>query len=282
LLALWRRFITLRRAAGRFHVILANLFTPEIFFMSQTEKRPSCIVIGAGSARGIGGACARRFAKGGFHVFVAGHTEHKISELAQTLRSEGGHVEPVVTDVTRKADIARLFDYAMSGSQGHAPPELVIYNAGNNKPIPLLDLDADAFEHYWRVGCYGGFLAGQEAVRRLLPLGRGSIIFTGASGSLRGREQFAHFAVAKAGLRMLAQSMAREFGPQGLHVAHVLIDGGVDGDRLRSVLPDLADRLGEDGMLSVEGIADAYWYLHHQPRSTWTQELDLRPYRESF
>src|SRR5262249_43129263 len=137
-------------------------------------------------------------------------------------------------------------------------------------------------EACWRVGCFAGFLVGREAARRLLPLARGTVIFTGASGSLRGKPGFVQFAAAKAGLRMVAQSMAREFGPQGLHVAHVVIDGGIDGDRLHAAWPQAASERGDDGLLDIDAIADTYLQIHRQHRSAWTQELDLRPYRESF
>lgn len=128
----------------------------------------------------------------------------------------------------------------------------------------------------------GGFLVGREAARRFVPLGRGSILFTGATGSLRGMPGYAHFAASKAGLRMISQSMAREFGPQGIHVAHVIADGAIDGERVRTRFPGIADELGEDGMLGTDAIAETYWQLHIQHRSAWTQELDVRPFKEKF
>ena len=140
----------------------------------------------------------------------------------------------------------------------------MVFNAGNNAIIDFTQLTAAQFEDFWRIGCYAGFLVGREAARRLLPLGRGTVIFTGASGSLRGKPGFAHFAAAKAGLRMITQSMAREYGPKGLHIAHVLIDGGVDGDRLRNLLPGYVEKAGSDGLLDVDAIAENYWTLHRQ------------------
>jgi NAD(P)-dependent dehydrogenase (short-subunit alcohol dehydrogenase family) len=138
------------------------------------------------------------------------------------------------------------------------------------------------FEDFWRVCCFGGFLVGREAARNLVPLGRGTILFTGASGSMRGKPGFAHFAAAKAGLRMLSQSMARDYGPMGIHVAHAIIDGGINGDRLRRGRPEVISERGEDGLLGIEAIAEAYWHLHRQPKTAWTQEIDLRPYKEPF
>ena len=154
--------------------------------------------------------------------------------MADAINQKGGSAEPVVVDTTREDDVVRLFDRAMAPGDGRDPADLVVFNAGNNQRIDFLDLRADQFEQFWRVGCFGGFLVGREAARRLVPLGRGTIIFTGASGSLRGKPGFAHFAAAKAGLRMISQSMAREYGPLGIHVAHVVIDGGINGDRLLS------------------------------------------------
>jgi NAD(P)-dependent dehydrogenase (short-subunit alcohol dehydrogenase family) len=162
------------------------------------------------------------------------------------------------------------------------PVDLVVYNAGNNRRIDFRDVSLRDFEKFWRVGCLGGFLVGRETARRLVPLGRGTVLFTGASASLRGKPGFAHFAAAKAGLRAVAQSMAREYGPLGLHVAHIVIDGGINGERLLSRYPGRLEQAGEDGLLGIEAIADAYWHIHTQQRTAWTHELDLRPYKESF
>lgn len=243
---------------------------------------PTAVVVGVGSERGVGGAVCRRFAREGYHVFVAGRTASKIDQVVAGIVTAGGSAEAVVTDTTQESDVIRLFDRAMNPGPGLEPADLVVFNAGNNAIIDFQTLSAEQFEDFWRVGCFAGFLVGREAARRLVPLGRGTVIFTGASGSLRGKPGFAHFASAKAGLRMVAQSMAREYGPKGIHVAHVLIDGGIDGDRLRSSFPAMVERLGADGLLAPDAIAENYWMLHRQPRSAWTQELDLRPYKENF
>lgn len=245
-------------------------------------SRPTAVVVGVGSERGVGGAVCRRFAQEGHHVLVAGRTATKIESLVAGIRSAGGSAEAVVTDATREADVIALFDRAMNPGAGFEPADAVVFNAGNNAILDFRKLSAELFEDFWRVGCFAGFLVGREAARRLVPLGRGTVIFTGASGSLRGKAGFAHFAAAKAGLRMISQSMAREYGPQGIHVAHVLIDGGIDGDRLRSAIPAMVERLGPEGLLGVDAIAENYWHLHRQPRSAWTQELDLRPFKENF
>ena len=192
---------------------------------------------------------------------------------------DGGQATPIVADATQEDQVAALFERVASAG---SPLEVVVFNAGNNRRLDLLATSAREFESYWRVGCLGGFIVGREAAKRLVSQGHGSLLFTGASASLRGRPGYAHFAAAKAGLRVLAQAMAREFGPRGVHVGHVVIDGGIDGERLRSALPQLAAERGDDGLLQLEAIAEAYWQLHRQPRSAWTFELDLRPFKEPF
>jgi NAD(P)-dependent dehydrogenase (short-subunit alcohol dehydrogenase family) len=243
---------------------------------------PIAVVCGVGAERGLGAALCRRFAAEGHHVLVAGRTSDKVARVAGAIAADGGSAEPITTDVTSESDVSHLFDRAMAPGPGRLPADLVVYNAGNNRQMDFREVSAEQFESFWRVGCFGGFLVGREAARRLVPLGRGTVLFTGASASLRGRPGFAQFAAAKAGLRAIAQSMAREFGPHGIHVAHVVIDGGINGERLLSRNPKLAAERGEDGLLAIDAIADAYWHIHIQHRSAWTHELDLRPYKERF
>ena len=243
---------------------------------------PTAIVVGVGAEQGLGAALCRRFAAGGHHVLVAGRTAAKLEQVVRTIQAAGGSAEPVTTDTTREADIAALFDRAMAPGAGKDPVDLVAYNAGNNRQIDFRELSAETFEEFWRVGCLGGVLVGREAARRLVPLGRGTMLFTGASGSLRGKPGFAQFAAAKAGLRMVAQSMAREYGPLGVHVAHVIIDGGVDGEKLRTGAPAMVEARGQDGLLGVDPIAEAYWQIHRQHPSAWAHEIDLRPFKEPF
>ena len=245
--------------------------------------RHTAIVVGVGAERGLGAALCRRFAAEGYHVLAAGRTEANLDQLVRGIAAAGmGSAEAVPTDATKEEDVRRLFDRGMTPGPGLAPVDLVVSNAGNNQRLDFRELSAATFEEFWRIGCFAGFLVGREAARRLVPLGRGTVVFTGASASLRGKPGFAHFAAAKAGLRAMAQSMAREYGPLGLHVAHVVVDGGIDGARLRSRRPGIAEERGADGLLDIDAIAEAYWQIHRQHRSAWTQELDLRPFKEPF
>jgi NAD(P)-dependent dehydrogenase (short-subunit alcohol dehydrogenase family) len=243
---------------------------------------PTALVVGVGAEQGLGAALCRRFAAEGYHVLVAGRTQAKLDAVVDTIATAGGRAVAVPTDTTSEADVIRLFDRAMAPGDGAEPADLVVYNAGNNQRQDFREVSAESFEAMWRVGCFGGFLVGREAARRLVPLGRGTVLFTGASASLRGKPGYAQFSAAKAGLRMIAQSMAREYGPLGIHVAHIVVDGGIAGERIHSRFPKLAGARGEDGLLDLEAIAEAYWYLHRQHRSAWAHEIDLRPYKESF
>lgn len=245
-------------------------------------SRKTAIVVGVGAELGLGAALCRRFAAEGHHVFVAGRTPEKIERVVAAIARAGGSAEAAPTDATKEGDIVRLFDRAFASDDGRDPADLVVFNAGNNRRMDFRDVPAELFEEFWRVGCFAGFLVGREAARRLVPLGRGTVIFTGASASLRGKPGFAQFAAAKAGLRMISQSMAREYGPLGLHVAHVVIDGGIHGERLLANRPDAVAQRGADGLLDSDAIAEAYWQIHRQHPSAWSQEIELRPYKEPF
>ncbi|WP_340643933.1 SDR family NAD(P)-dependent oxidoreductase [Phenylobacterium sp.] len=244
--------------------------------------QPTALVVGVGAEQGVGAAVSRRFAAEGFHVLVAGRTQAKVDQVVATIKAAGGSAQAIVADATQEDQVIALFDRAMAPGAGFDPVSVVVSNAGDNRPIPFREVTAELFEAFWRVGCFSGFLVGREAARRMVPLGRGTMIFTGASGSLRGKAQYAQFAAAKAGLRMISQSMAREFGPKGLHVAHVVVDGGIDGARLKNAIPEIVAARGQDGLLGVDAIAEMYWQIHRQPPSAWTQELDLRPFKEAF
>ncbi len=245
----------------------------------MTTLQRTAIVVGVGSEQGLGAALARRFASEGHRVVVSGRTESKIAQVVRAIVDRGGKAEAFTADATIESDVVALFDFAQASS--HAV-DLVVFNAGNNVRHDFRTMPAELFEQTWRVAAFGGFLVGREAARRLVPSGKGSIIFTGATASLRGKPPFTAFASAKAALRSLAQSMAREFGPSGIHVAHVVIDGGIDGEKLNSAVPQLKEQRGADGLLNIDAIADVYWHLHTQHPSAWTHELDLRPFKEAF
>jgi len=245
------------------------------------SRRAKAVVVGVGAEEGLGAALCRRFAAEGQHVLVVGRTRARIEHVARSINESGGSASPIHADASREEDVVRLFDLAMSDEE-HAPADLVAFSAGSNLHHDFRTLPAAVFEDFWRNGCFSAFLVGREVARRFAPMRRGTMIFTGASGSLRGKPGFAQFASAKAGTRALAQAMARELGPQGVHVAHVVIDGAIDGDRVRALVPELVANRGEDGLLRLSAIADAYWALHRQDSSAWTHELDLRPFKEPF
>lgn len=237
------------------------------------------VVLGAGPAEGIGAAVARRFAREGLHVFVTGRNIEKVEDSAHQIRAAGGSAEAVRVDVTSQADIESLFSRVWE-REGHL--EAVVFNAGGNTPDAFEDLSPADFEHVWRVCCFGAFLAAKQALPILRTQGFGSMLFTGASASLRGKPNFGQFASAKAALRNLVQALSREYGPHGVHIAHIIIDGLVNGERAAGLFGEHLATLGPDGTLDPDDIAAAYWMLHQQPRSTWTHELDLRPFKEAW
>jgi NAD(P)-dependent dehydrogenase (short-subunit alcohol dehydrogenase family) len=246
--------------------------------LEPAAPQGSVLIAGVGASHGLGAAIARRFAAGGYPVMIAGRNAEKLAATAAELASADAKVAHVVGDVSKPADVARFIESA----QKLAPLAMAVHNAGSNRPTPFLKVTEERFESHWREHALGGFHLAQAAIPALLARGGGTLVFTGASGSLRGKANFAPFAAAKAALRALAQSVAREFGPQGIHVGHVVIDGGIGGDRLLSLRPQLKEDRGPDGLLNIAAIAEAYWVLHHQHRSAWTLELDLRPWAESF
>lgn len=239
----------------------------------------TCVVIGAGD--GLGGAIARRFAADGHPVVVTRRARHlaALEELAASIRANGGKALACGVDARSESETGALFDRI---ERENGPIEVVVFNIGANVRFPIRETTAQVFTKVWEMACFAGFLAGREAARVMVPRGRGTILFTGATASLRGREGFAAFAAAKAGLRALAQSMARELGPEGIHVAHVVCDGAIDGVFTRSRHDDVSGLLAEDLILKPEDIAEAYVMLHRQPRSAWTHEIDLRPWRETW
>jgi NAD(P)-dependent dehydrogenase (short-subunit alcohol dehydrogenase family) len=243
-------------------------------------------IAGVGASAGLGAALARRYARGGLAVAISARTRARLDALAQEVRDAGGLATAIPGDVCDEADVRRM----AADVQALGPLRAAVFNAGASVRGSALELEPSQFEQTWRGTTFAGFLFARAVLRAMLdngadpasPHGRGSLIFTGATASVRGGAKFAAFAAAKAGLRSLAQSLARDAGPQGVHVAHVVIDGGIDGERLRQFMPQRAVDAGTDGLLSPDAIAETYWQLHVQHRSAWTQEIDLRPFKEPF
>lgn len=242
------------------------------------NTNPVALIAGVGAAAGLGAALARRFARENYTAVVAGRTQARLAAVVDDIVRSGGRAHAVATDVAVEAQVEAL----AAAAEAQGPIEVAIYNAGGNMPSRSLETPAQFFEEMWRTGTLGGFVFAREAVKRMLPRARGTLLFTGASASLRGRPDFAAFAAAKAALRSVSQSFAREFGPQGIHVAHVVIDGGIAGERLQRLAPGFVQARGADGLLDLEAIAESYWQLHRQHRSAWSQEIDLRPFKEPF
>ncbi|MBP6876381.1 MAG: SDR family NAD(P)-dependent oxidoreductase [Phenylobacterium sp.] len=239
----------------------------------------ACLVVGAGD--GVGGAIARAFAAEGMEVCITRRARNlqQLEELAQSIRDGGGKARAYGVDARSEEEMIALVD-KIEDEVG--PLEVVVFNIGANVRFSLTDTTSRVFHKVWEMACFAGFLTGREAARVMIPRGRGTILFTGASASLRGRQGFSAFAAAKHGLRALAQSAARELGPQGIHVAHVVVDGSIDGVFSRANIPDLEARLEGDSILKPDEIAANYVWLHKQQRSAWTHELDLRPWTEAW
>jgi len=245
----------------------------------MASRKGVCLVVGAGD--GLGSAVARAFAAEGLTICITRRARNldRLGALADEIRAAGGEAHAFGCDAREEAEVVALFD-RIEAEIG--PLEVVVFNIGANVRFPIVETTARVFTKVWEMACFGGFLAGREAARVMAPRGRGTLIFTGATASVRGREGFAAFAAAKAGLRALAQSLARELGPQGVHVAHVVIDGAVDGTFIRSIRGEVDDLLARDSILKPADIAAAYVQLHRQPRSAWTHEMDLRPWSETW
>lgn len=239
----------------------------------------SAIIAGVGPVRGLGAALASCFAEKGLHVFIAGRSEEKLNEVARHIQKSGGAVTPVVADITVEQDVSQLF--ARVRARGEAI-DIAAYNVDSNIPAPFLETETKIFAILWRQNCLGAFLFAKQTIGIMQAQQHGTLFFTGATASLRARPPFTAFASAKAGLRALAQGLAREYSPQGIHVVHTIIDGVIDGERARNQFPEYVKAKGEEGLLQPEAIAQTYWAIHQQHPSAWTHELDLRPFKEPF
>lgn len=242
----------------------------------MTEEK-AVLVIGAGDA--TGSAIARRFAREGYIACVTRRSVDKLAPLVARIEADGGVAHAFGTDARKEDAMVALFQEIETTI---APIEAAVFNIGANVRFGITETTARVYFKVWEMACFAGFLMGREAARVMLPRQRGSIFFTGATASLRGREGFSAFAGAKHGLRALAQSMARELGPQGIHVAHLIVDGAIDTEFIRSNFPERYALKDKDGIVNPDRIADTYWMLHQQPRDAWTHELELRPWLESW
>jgi NAD(P)-dependent dehydrogenase (short-subunit alcohol dehydrogenase family) len=237
----------------------------------------SILVVGAGDA--TGGAIARRFAREGLTACVTRRQADKLVPLVERIRAEGGQAHAFGSDARDEAAVSALFAQI---ERDVAPIEVAVFNIGANVRFPITETTERVYRKVWEMGALAGFLMGREAARVMVPRGHGTIIFTGATASVRGSAGFAAFAGAKHALRALAQSMARELGPHGIHVAHVVIDGAIDTRFIADNFPERYALKAQDGILNPEHIADAYWQIHRQPRSAWTHEMDMRPWSETW
>ena len=248
----------------------------------MTEGRKSEVALRVGAGDAIGTAVARRFAAGGYAVCVARRSAEKSQRLVQEIVSSGGVARAVSTGVRDEEAVQALFAQVEAEL---GPVEVCLFNAGANVKSPLIETSARLFFKAWELACYGGFLTGREAAHYMVPRGRGTILFTGATASIRGGSGFAAFAAAKFGLRAVAQSMARELARKNIHVALLIIDGAIDSEAIHrrmsaatGAMPDLAP----DSLIQTSSVAETYWALHNQSRDGWTHELDLRPYSERW
>ncbi len=240
---------------------------------------PVVLVIGAGDA--TGGAVARRFAREGLQAVITRRARNsdQLEAMAERIRADGGIAHPFGVDARKEDQMVELIAKVEADI---GPIEVAIYNIGANVNFPITETTSRVFTKVWEMACFGGFLMGREVARHMMPRAQGTIIFTGATASVRGGSGFAAFASGKFALRAVAQSMARELGPKGIHVAHSIIDGAIDTAWNAENFPDRYATKAEDGILNPDHIAEAYWQLHRQPHSAWTHELDLRPWSESW
>jgi len=235
------------------------------------------LVVGAGEA--TGGAIARRFAREGYTACVTRRTADKLQTLVAQIEAAGGKARAFGSDARREEQVAELVQTIESEI---GPIEVCVFNVGGNVRFPIRETTARVYTKVWEMAALAGFLVAREAAKVMVPRGRGTILFTGATASLRGGKGFAAFAGAKHALRALAQSLARELGPEGIHVAHVVVDGAIDTPFIRDTFPERYKLKEKEGILDPEAIAENYWQLHRQPRSAWTHELDLRPWMEPW
>lgn len=242
-----------------------------------TSNQKVALIIGAGDA--TGGAIAKRFAKGGYISCMTRRNADKLQPLIDEIEQAGGTAYGFASDARKEQQVIQLIEEIESNI---GEIEVLVFNIGANVPCSILEETARKYFKIWEMACFSAFLTGREVAKRMVSRQRGTLIFTGATAGLRGAAYFSAFAGAKHALRALAQSMARELGPQNIHVAHVVVDGAIDTDFIKNSFPDLYEKKDQDGILNPEHIAENYWHLAQQPRDAWTHELDLRPWMEKW
>ncbi len=244
--------------------------------MGPEQRTKVALIVGAGDF--LGGAIARRFAREGYHI-AATRRRGDLHDLISTIEQAGGSATAFHSDAREEEQVVALVEEVETSI---GPTDVCVYNVGANVHFSITETTARVYRKVWEMSAFGAFLVGRETAKRMLERGHGTIIFTGASASVRGREGFAAFSGGKQAKRALAQSMARELGPKGIHVAHVIVDGAIDNEATRERFPEWFETRPEDGIMQPEHLAENFWNLHIQPRSAWTFEMDLRPYVEPW
>ena len=235
------------------------------------------LVIGVGPLNGLGGQLCRKIANNNFEVFVAGRTSSSLDNVVNTILNDGNKAIPIVVDATDENQIKNMIKEIGPGL------DFAVYNVGNSRPGKIVEMDANYFRESWESGCFGGFLFAKEVIKKfLIEKTAGTLIFTGASASLRGKSNFGAFNSAKGALRNLAQALAKEYAENSIHVSHVIVDGGLAGERIKQRLSDFEERVKEGKLINIENVTDAYMFLYNQSKDAWTFELDLRTSQENW
>lgn len=235
------------------------------------------IIAGVGALNGLGSELSQRFAKENLDVTVVGRTEEKILKVCQSIKDIGLSANPYVCDVTSEEEVVKLFALFNNDL------DLVVYNVGNNMSGKIIEMDSSYFEECWRICCYGAFLFSKYALLNFTHNKTpGKLFFTGASASLRGRQNYGAFNSAKGAMRNLAQALAKEYAQNNIHIAHVIVDGPLDGEKIRVKFPDFIEKFGQERLINIQGVADGYIFLYHQKKSSWSFELDMRTYKEDW
>ncbi len=246
-------------------------------------NQPQSVALLLAAGDGIGAAVARRFARGGLHVVIVRRSIENAAALVAEIEEAGGIATVLASDVRDEDEVVELFGHV---EREIGTIEVCVYNGGANTAVPLVETSGKLFRKVWELGCFGAFLAAREAAKVMLPRGRGTILFSGATSGIRGKSTYTAFSAAKFGMRSIAESAAKELGPQGIHVAHLMIDGGIESADIARLFRERADvdtsKLPEDTLMNPDDLAEAYWFLYNQPRNCWTNELNLRSHRTGW